>query len=174
MKIDLKPIISGQVNAIPVDCEIEIIPEAAPDDVVFTGPAAVKGEISGSDKYMSLKAEVSAPYRTRCARCLKDIEREFVSEIDKPVARAGTLEDEDTDDYIIAENSELLLDLPVLDCVVLEFPMRVLCKEDCRGLCPKCGKDLNEGDCGCDLREPDPRLAVLAQLLDKSGGEENK
>ena len=43
--------------------------------------------------------------------------------------------------------------------------MRVLCSEDCKGLCPKCGRDLNEGECGCDLKEPDPRLAVLAQLL---------
>ena len=99
MKIDLKPIISGQVNAIPVDCEIEIIPEAAPDDVVFTGPAAVKGEISGSDKYMSLKAEVSAPYRTRCARCLKDIEREFVSEIDKHVEYCENYEQRINEEY---------------------------------------------------------------------------
>ena len=48
MKIDLKPIISGQTDKIPVDCMIDIIPEAAPDDVVFGGPAAVRGEIRGA------------------------------------------------------------------------------------------------------------------------------
>lgn len=175
MKIDLKPIISGQTDKIPVDCMIDIIPEAAPDDVVFGGPAAVRGEIRGSDRYMYLKADVTVPYTTRCARCLKDVSRDFTAVIDKPVARAGSLENEDSDDYIIAENNELMLDIPVLDCVVLEFPMRVLCSEDCRGLCPKCGKDLNEGDCGCDLREPDTRLAVLAQLLtDPDAENDNK
>ncbi len=47
-----------------------------------------------------------------------------------------------------------------------------LCKEDCKGLCPTCGKDLNEGPCGCK-KELDPRLAVLAKLLDKKDSQEN-
>ena len=167
MKIDIKPIISGQTGSIAVDCDVEIIPEAAPDDVSFNGPAKVTGTIKGDDKYMNLAVDVSVPYSTRCARCLKEIRGDFTTTIDKPVAPAGTLENEDTDEYIIAEKNELEIDIPVLDAIILDFPMRVLCRDDCRGLCPKCGRDLNEGDCGCELHEPDPRLAVLAQLLEK-------
>jgi uncharacterized protein len=53
----------------------------------------------------------------------------------------------------------------VHEAVVLAEPMRVLCAPDCRGLCPQCGKDLNEGPCGCTDDDQDPRLAPLAKLL---------
>ena len=49
--------------------------------------------------------------------------------------------------------------------IVMGLPTKVLCKDDCRGLCPDCGKDLNLGDCGCQKKEVDPRLAALADLL---------
>ena len=49
--------------------------------------------------------------------------------------------------------------------VVVNLPMKHLCKDDCEGICPKCGKDLNEGDCGCPAKEIDPRLQALADLL---------
>ena len=63
--------------------------------------------------------------------------------------------------------SEYRLDLAdfVTNEIRLGIPMKVLCREDCKGLCPKCGHDLNEGPCGCDLREEDPRLEVLRSLL---------
>ena len=57
------------------------------------------------------------------------------------------------------------LDEPVGELLFLELPSRDLCSEDCRGFCPKCGKDLNEGNCDCDTKEIDPRLAVLKKFL---------
>ena len=50
--------------------------------------------------------------------------------------------------------------------LLLALPTKHLCREDCRGLCPRCGKNLNEGLCGCREDKVDPRLAVLAQLMD--------
>jgi uncharacterized protein len=64
------------------------------------------------------------------------------------------------------------LDETIREELLLSFPMRFLCQEDCPGLCPKCGKPRREGDCGCPTFEPDPRLAVLKKLLDKN--EENE
>ena len=52
----------------------------------------------------------------------------------------------------------------------LAIPYRMLCREDCKGLCPRCGKNLNEGPCGCSA-PGDPRLAVLAQLLEDTQDE---
>ena len=51
--------------------------------------------------------------------------------------------------------------------LIMDMEMAVVCTEDCKGLCPKCGKDLNEGECGCNRKEVDPRLACLAALLEK-------
>ena len=64
------------------------------------------------------------------------------------------------------ENGELNVDEEVAETFVLAFPKKLLCSEDCEGLCPKCGKRKKDGDCGCVMKEIDPRLAVLKKLLD--------
>ena len=50
--------------------------------------------------------------------------------------------------------------------LILSLPFKNLCREDCRGLCPICGKNLNEGLCGCRPQTADPRLEILRQLID--------
>ena len=62
-------------------------------------------------------------------------------------------------------DSVMELDEPVGELLFLELPSKDLCSEDCRGFCPKCGKDLNTGDCDCNGKEIDPRLAVLQKFL---------
>jgi uncharacterized protein len=168
LKIDIQPIISGIADHIDIGCDIETPAEAAPDDVEFTSAAHVSGRLSGDVRNMMLKCGIEIGYRTRCARCFCDVEGTFETEIFKPVALKGALDNEEDDEYLIAEKAALDLFVPVTDAIILNFPMRVLCRDDCRGLCPKCGRDLNDGDCGCDTREIDPRLEVLRQLLVKN------
>ena len=79
---------------------------------------------------------------------------------------AETLEDEENDDIILLENGEVDLEEVFTTAFVLAMEPKHVCSEDCKGLCPHCGADLNEGPCQC-RPEVDPRLAVLAQLLDK-------
>ena len=75
----------------------------------------------------------------------------FAEYLKKELEREG-LDDVELDDIIVPE-------------LILSMPMKELCSEDCRGLCPRCGKDLNDGECGC-AEEIDPRLAKLAEILD--------
>ena len=68
----------------------------------------------------------------------------------------------------LCEDGTVDIDADIAEAFLLELPMRHLCKEDCPGLCPKCGKRLAEGDCGCkNEKEIDPRLKVLQKLLEK-------
>ena len=76
--------------------------------------------------------------------------------------------EENVDEYAVIEDGKLDLEELVSEELLLSFPMRFLCREDCQGLCPKCGKPRRLGDCGCPTFEPDPRLAVLKQLFDKN------
>ena len=78
---------------------------------------------------------------------------------------AQELEDEENDEILLLDGTELDLDQVVTEAFVLAMDTKNLCSDDCKGLCAKCGANLNDGPCGC-RPEVDPRLAVLAQLLD--------
>ena len=68
-------------------------------------------------------------------------------------------------DLRVIEGDELDLDELIYSDIILLTPTKFLCKEDCKGLCPTCGKNLNEGDCACAKQQTDPRLEALRQLL---------
>ena len=74
-----------------------------------------------------------------------------------------SLNNEDNGDFVLVDNYQLPLDSLVEADLILSLPSKVLCREDCRGLCPHCGKDLNEGLCGCKPKTVDPRLEALGQ-----------
>ena len=77
-----------------------------------------------------------------------------------------SLNQEDNDEFILVEDMHLDVSELAESDIILALPSKFLCKQDCRGLCPRCGKDLNDGDCDCDTREIDPRLESLKQLLE--------
>ena len=103
--------------------------------------------------------EFSAP----CDRCGKNATKNHGINIKRVLV--SQLADK-TDDEII-EVPDLQLDVSELAVteIVLSLPMKHLCKEDCKGICQTCGKDLNDGPCDCNHAQVDPRLEVLAQLL---------
>ncbi|PKM62010.1 MAG: nucleic acid-binding protein, partial [Firmicutes bacterium HGW-Firmicutes-21] len=75
------------------------------------------------------------------------------------------LENEDNDEFILVENGLFDVSEFVQGSITLELPSRFMCSEDCKGLCPKCGHNLNESLCSCDKREIDPRLAILSEYF---------
>ena len=99
-----------------------------------------------------------------CDRCAKP----FLREVSYPLEAVLVKElenEEDADEWVfLLENDCADLDDIVRTAFVLNMDSRLLCREDCKGLCFRCGKDLNEGPCDCQP-EADPRLAVLKQLL---------
>lgn len=138
------------------------------DDVVVTAPVAVTGSVVNRAGYITLTAEASMSYRTHCARCLADVEDTVRFLCEKTVADEKgllRLENTENDDYVQIKGGKLDLDAPICDEILLGFPMRILCSDDCRGLCAGCGVDLNREACRCTKKEVDPRLAKLAALL---------
>ena len=83
------------------------------------------------------------------------------------VAVSGTLQNEDNDSYVVVKNGLLDIDRELVEDLLLEFPMKLLCKNDCKGICSKCGKNLNNNSCECHTKkEIDPRLAILKTLFE--------
>ena len=172
MTLDMRQMLKGLVDELPVKGEFDA---ETPYGVTFDAAAQVDGRVTNEGGYMRLTLTVEVPYSGECARCLTPVHDVFRISFERTVVNEGTLSDEqleeNVDEYIVIVDGELELDQELRDAVFLSFPMRVLCEEDCPGLCPKCGKARRDGPCGCTEREIDPRLAILATLLDKD--EEN-
>ncbi len=172
MKLDLRAMLAGDCRTLAID--YTLMPETDPDDqrsnlwgVRFLSPMGVTGEIVNTAGYMRMCLNLSLDYTAPCARCLKDVDGRFTYTLEKTVAPRNLLDglgEDALDDYAIIEDGFLDMDEQLLELLELEFPTRVLCREDCKGLCDKCGKDLNDGPCDCK-EELDPRLAPLAQML---------
>lgn len=106
-----------------------------------------------------------------CSRCLKefpypldiDFEEEFVPspEVSESGEHELTGEDLDLGFY---SNDEIDIDDVIREQLLLAIPMKPVCRSDCAGICPKCGKDLNEGACDCRTEEVDPRLNALKEI----------
>jgi uncharacterized protein len=168
MILDMLPILSGASQQIDFDFVFtpneDSLLVAVYSDVDFTEPITVTGYVKNMAGYMVLSADVKVTYHTMCARCAEPVSSTLEISFEKDIASSGEVSDEN-DDYIIIEDKKLDLLPPVEEEIMLEMPSRTLCKEDCLGLCQKCGKNLNEGDCSCEKKEVDPRLAILKTLL---------
>ena len=131
----------------------------------FTEPVIVSAEAHNRTGIVTLELACKFTYDRVCDRCGED-----ASGIMEPVFEhklVQSLADEGNDDYIETPDFVIELDDIVISDILLTLPRKNLCKEDCRGLCPSCGKNLNLGDCGCDRRTVDPRLEILKQLMDE-------
>jgi uncharacterized protein len=163
------PILRGEINRMEINYELTPEPVL---DVVFPENAKVSGYITDDAGYMRLHLTADLPYRGSCARCLEAVEGVFSLDFERTVAAEGTITEEqleeNEDSYVMIRDGKLDVDEALREELLMCFPMRLLCSEDCPGLCPKCGKPKKLGDCGCSEKEIDPRLAVLKNWLDKS------
>ena len=127
-------------------------------------PVLAEGSVTNHAGALVLEGTARSLLDLICDRCGKEFSREKVVELDSLVAQE--LEDEENDEILLLEGTELDLDQVVRESFILAMDTKNLCSDDCKGLCAKCGANLNDGPCGCKP-DVDPRLAVLAQLLDK-------
>lgn len=159
-KLDLTALLCGETDRVDFEIEFQIDPSDAPYGVVFPDPVRAKGTVSNYGGYMQLCSEESVHYISECSRCLSEIDDTLLISFEKNVAVAGKIENEETDDYLFIENSHLDVKSPLLEQVILEFPSKLLCKKDCKGLCQHCGADLNKEICKCSERKPDSPFAL--------------
>ncbi|HFC97900.1 MAG TPA: DUF177 domain-containing protein [Thermosulfurimonas dismutans] len=122
------------------------------------------------------KGRVRTTVELTCDRCLERFELEIDEEFEvefRPLAslplREETQLSREDLEVIFYDGEAVPVDELVREQVILAVPYKKLCREDCRGLCPRCGKNLNQGPCGCEIRKESP-FAVLRTLLQKSGG----
>lgn len=141
--------------------------------VAFDKPFVGSAEIWNAGDRMLVEAKLSGEAILECSRCLgvfrMPVSLSFDEEFVEGEPREETEEEaEDQRTISFFEGDEIDLTDALRDNVLLELPMKPLCSEECKGLCPKCGQNLNEGVCSCqETISVDPRLAKLQDLLQK-------
>ena len=134
------------------------------------GEVSVDVRVTRSGQNVLIRGSVKFTQRLECSRCLKEIRKTKEERIDALYAPAVNLQTElqlkkvDTD-TLFYDGGLIDLEQPVRDAIILSIPMSPRCKPDCKGLCPRCGRDLNEEKCSCRERAVDPRWKVLGKLL---------
>ena len=132
----------------------------------------VYGDISPKNIINSIVAinyQIDARFTARCARCDEITAQEINIAGEKYLADKGDENDKDKEDdesFYIIEFNTIELDNFAIEFLELEVPIRYLCDEECKGLCPKCGKNLNEEDCNCPKKEKNPAFKVLDNFFE--------
>ena len=128
-------------------------------DVKLTGTHKMRGKAH-------ITGEAYVVVDMVCDRCLKPlpvrIDLSFERDVFSPEVDAG---DETEDNLEIMQGYQLDVENLIFNEILMNWPMKVLCKADCKGICKMCGKDLNLGECGCDTFVPDPRMAVIKDIF---------
>jgi len=130
---------------------------------------------AGEEHYC--QGQVKAVVSLECSRCLTEFSRELVNDTDFIVCTKEQYESHqeaiDSEDYVLLKGSDLMADVSdiVRQAVILAVGIMPVCRKDCRGLCPQCGLNLNEGSCDCKNEKIDPRWEGLKDL---SGLEQEK
>lgn len=133
-----------------------VITEKSPVSLTITNEGKGRARLTGEMKLTVLLC---------CDRCLKDVpysfSLEFSCRVISPELEAAVSEDEEE----CLTGYQVDVDDLVYNEISVNWPMKVLCRPDCRGICSACGRDLNEGTCECDTFIPDPRLAVIKDIF---------
>lgn len=164
MLLNVQKIINAPGERIDFQFELDM------SDVDFGGrypvqnPVVVTGDVRNVAGMLLLQFEASSVLDAVCDRCLKPFAQPKT--IHYECMLADELADEENDDILLLEDGCVDLGDLARTMFILEMDTKTLCSEDCKGICPGCGVDLNQGSCTCK-KEVDPRLAVLAKLLEK-------
>lgn len=141
----------------PVNCRTEL------NVAGFYGiPVQINGEITQKDNKYMLKAQLKAILALRCDLCLEPFEYTLITDLLEAYVKSGCHErDERSIEKGIIDITEA-----AEDAIIMNLPMKAVCRSECKGLCPVCGHNLNDGGCGCDRSYIDPRFEMLRGFID--------
>lgn len=152
--------------------DIDVDEKIETDYLRLMSPVKTTFHIEKIGEEVILRGQIHTFIELSCSRCLKDFRKDMDLDVDVVYHSVSELkgeekyeikEDElDTDFYL---KDEIDIDELMLEQIILNIPMKPLCSESCKGLCPKCGRDLNIEACNCESRAIDPRFEQLKKLF---------
>lgn len=174
MKIDLSSFLDNAVESLHFDGRIKLEDlDLNNSNITIVEPVEYEGEVLRVDGDKIINIRISYKYDEICHRCLKPTTKNVKTALSGKLVEGkkedeDEVEDEGFDELIFYEDNLLDLKDYTINQIILSLPMKTLCKEDCKGLCPKCGTDLNRSKCDCTIENIDTRLEKLKEFLPKN------
>ena len=164
MLLGLSKIIDSPGASVPFSTSVDLSDLRYGISRPVTEAVVARGTVRNTAGVLLMTGNITTTIHGICDRCAAEFSREIDFPIDVVlVTELASEENEDEWVFPLVGDSADLDDI-VRTVFVLNLDSKLLCKEDCKGLCPRCGKNLNDGKCTCE-KELDPRLAALRQFL---------
>lgn len=164
MKYDLTQLRSQKVKEIEIDTSFTLKDDDSmlSNDTFTPGPIMVVGSIKPSGRDFIVNIKYTSTWKYLCGRCLDSTDHTIEGEIKRTIMKD---KNDGDDGIVVVESSVIDLYDVIYNDVVLNLPQQVICDDECKGLCPDCGINLNSGACECAQEDIDPRLAKLKNLF---------
>ena len=166
MLLGLSKIIDSPGASVPFSTSVDLSDLCYGISYPVTEPVVAEGQIRNTAGVLMMTGSIKTTIHGTCDRCANDFDREMELPIDA-VLVTELANEENEDEWVFPLEGDCAdLEDIIRTIFVLNLDSKLLCKDDCKGLCCRCGKNLNDGPCGCQ-KELDPRFAALRQLLEK-------
>jgi uncharacterized protein len=169
MRIELENLEGGKSDFAHVYQPDDLNP--VDERIALSGPATVGGKVRLAGNEVFVNGHVETRARVECDRCLQPVETPVNTDFALEYITGSEYESSGAAELTEAEMSVSVFDGEAIDVdeivkeqIVLAIPTRMLCREDCKGICPECGTDRNTGECDCNTKDIDPRWAALKNL----------
>jgi len=160
-----------RINGASLDIEfsekIESL-ETNDNGLVFDSPVSFKGKLTNVKGMLRLSGHVALKYKVKCYRCLKDLERTMDFDLNERFVSGDSSTDSDVYSY---NGNYVDTDKAIKDNIILNLPMKHVCDVNCKGLCPKCGTNLNERECNCEEDYINPQMEALKNFFNDKNNE---
>lgn len=163
LQLDVSALKRAPGNAARFDLSAELPPHEAPGgNLFFPVPVRASLVVSNTGSMIVVEGEVSGKVSLHCDRCLELYDYHFQAPVQETYMQAV----QNSGSEAVPLSGDLLDITPeIMKGIILSLPMKTVCRDDCRGLCPQCGCNLNKGQCNCTSTEIDPRLSVLKDFF---------
>ena len=166
MLLGLSKIIDCPGASLPFSVSVDLSDLCYGVSYPVTEPVVASGTVRNTAGVLMMTGDLTTTIHGTCDRCCSPFDREIHFPIDVVLVTEMANEENEDEWVFPLEGDSADLDDIVRTVFVLNLDSKLLCKEDCKGLCYRCGKNLNDGPCNCQ-KELDPRFAALKQLLEK-------
>ena len=166
MRLELSTIADRPGESISYSASVDLSDLVYGTSQPVSEPVLCSGIVRNTAGVLVMKGLITTRIHGTCDRCAADFHRDVEIPIDAVLVKELANEENEDEWVFPLEADSADLDDIVRTVFVLNMDSKLLCNEDCKGLCCRCGKNLNDGPCACE-KEPDPRFAALKQLLNK-------